>query len=144
MTAGDNPQTWQSQHYTTNLHVLHRIDGHSGHPDVATNSRIIRVIAAMRRQVKGNAQALLARLDVRPIKLVALFNRAESRVLANCPRPIGVHRRVRTARERILSRKFLGYVLCVLLSEHRLHVYALTAITHHKSHRHQASLQHRT
>ena len=57
-------------------------------------------------QIEGDAESLLAGLDVLPVELVALLDRGEAGVLADRPRPLGVHGRVRTSRERELARQF--------------------------------------
>ena len=59
----------------------------------------------MRGQIEGDAEALLAGLDVLPVELVALLDGGEAGVLADRPRPLGVHGGVRAARERELARQ---------------------------------------
>ena len=94
------------------LHVLNRVDGHAGHADVAFHARVVRVVAAVRGEVKGHAQALLARRQVRAVKGVGLRRRGKARVLAHRPRPRRVHARAHATRVRVLARqrRRLGHV----------------------------------
>ena len=82
------------------LHVLDRVDGHAGLADVAHHALVVGVVAAMRRQVEGDRQPLLARGEVAPVEGVGLLGGGEAGVLPDRPRPQRVHRRVRPAQER--------------------------------------------
>ena len=82
------------------LHVLDRIDGHAGHADVAGDARMIRVVAAMGRQIEGDRQPGLPRRQVAAVEGVRLLRRREAGVLPDRPRLPQVHRRVRPAQER--------------------------------------------
>lgn len=53
----------------------------------------------MGRQVKGDREALLAGCQVASVKGVALLDGAESGILADRPRAVGVHGGMRTAGE---------------------------------------------
>ncbi len=86
------------------LHVQHGIDGHAGLADVADHALMIRIVAAMRRQVECDRQALLSRGQIAPIERVGLFRRGETRVLADGPGLAGIHRGVGTAQIRRQAR----------------------------------------
>ena len=81
-------------------HVEDRVDGHARHADVAGDARVVAVVAAVGRQVEGDGQALLAGGEVAPVEGVGLLGRGEPGVLADRPRLVDVHRRVRAAQER--------------------------------------------
>ena len=74
------------------LHVLDRVDGHAGLADVADDPRVVGVVAAVGRQVEGDRHALLAGGQVPPVEGVGLLGGGEAGVLADRPRPVGVHR----------------------------------------------------
>ena len=42
-----------------NLHVLNRVDGHTGLAHIALNARVIAVITPVRRQIESNRNTLL-------------------------------------------------------------------------------------
>ena len=81
-------------------HVEDRVDRHAGHADVAGDPRVVAVVAAVGRQVEGDRQALLAGGEVAPVEGVGLLGGGEAGVLADRPRLVDVHRRVRAAQER--------------------------------------------
>ena len=81
------------------LHVLDGVDRDAGLADVARHARMVRVVAAMGREIEGHREALLARGEVRPVEGVRLFGGREARVLAQRPGPVRVHRRARAAQE---------------------------------------------
>ena len=81
------------------LHVLDGIDGHPGLADIAQRSRVVRVVAAVRRQVEGDAQTRLAGGDVAPVERVRLLGGGKARVLAHGPWPVGIHGGPRPAHE---------------------------------------------
>ena len=81
-------------------HVEDRVDGHAGHADVALHPGVVGVVAAVGRQVEGDGQALLAGGEVAAVEGVGLLGRREPGVLADRPRLVRVHRRVRAAQER--------------------------------------------
>ena len=76
-------------------HVQDGVHGHACHTDIAGNTRVVRVVAAMGRQVEGDRQALLTGGQVTTVERVGLFSGGESGVLANRPRPEGIHGGVR-------------------------------------------------
>mmetsp|Transcript_28252 Transcript_28252/g.47989 ORF Transcript_28252/g.47989 Transcript_28252/m.47989 type:complete len:708 (+) Transcript_28252:1254-3377(+) len=73
------------------LHILHTVNRYSRETHIAYDSRMITIISAMSRQIKGNAQALLTRLDGLLVEGIALFHGAKSSVLSDGPRADRVH-----------------------------------------------------
>ena len=82
------------------LHVLDRVDRHARLADVADDALVVRVVAAVRREIEGHRQALLPGGEVAAVEGVGLLGRREARVLPDRPRLQRVHRRVRAAQER--------------------------------------------
>ena len=82
-------------------HVVDRVDRHAGHADVAGHPRVVAVVAAVRRQVERDRQALLAHREVAAVEGVGLGRGGEAGVLADRPRLVDVHRRVRPAQVRL-------------------------------------------
>ena len=72
-------------------HVIDRVDGHTGHPDVARHARVVRVIAAVRGEIECDGQAHLPRREVAAVEGVGILRRGEARVLADGPGLRGVH-----------------------------------------------------
>ena len=72
-------------------HVVDGIDGDARHADVTAHARMVAVVAAVRGQVEGDRQALLAGGDVAPVEGVGIFGRREAGVLAHGPRLQRVH-----------------------------------------------------
>ena len=81
-------------------HVVDAVDRHAGHADVAGDARMIGVVAAVRGQIEGDAQAHLAGGQVAAVEGVGILGGREAGVLADRPRPLHVHRGVRPAHER--------------------------------------------
>ena len=81
-------------------HVLDRVDGYAGHADVTGHPGMIRVVSTMRRQVERDGEPFLPRCKVASIKRIALLSGREAGVLSDGPRPLDVHRGVRTSKER--------------------------------------------
>ena len=82
------------------LHVLDAVDGHASLAHVALHALVVTVVSPVRREVKGDTQALLACRQVPAVKRVALLRRRKTRVLPHRPRPDRIHRRVRPAQVR--------------------------------------------
>ena len=61
----------------------------------------------MRRQVESNAQALLSGSDVIFVEFIALFDGTESGVLADGPRTLREHGRIRSPGVRVFAGKFV-------------------------------------
>ena len=80
------------------LHILDRVNGHTGFSHIPHHTRMIRIIAAMRSQIEGDRQSHLARSEVLPIKGVGFLGRGKARVLANSPGFDSIHRGSRAAR----------------------------------------------
>ena len=100
------------------LHVLDRVDGHAGLADVAHDPGVVGVVAAVGGEVEGHRHALLAGGQVAPVEGVALLGGGEAGVLADRPRPAGVHRgprrRARTGRSPGSAAEVLDAVEVVL------------------------------
>ena len=72
-----------------------------GLADVAEDARVVGVVAAVRGEVEGDRDALAAAVEVAPVERVGFLGRREAGVLADRPRPLRVHRRLRAADERL-------------------------------------------
>ena len=81
------------------LHVLDGVDGDARLADVADDARVVAVVAAVRRQVEGHREPHLPGGEVGPVEGVRLLGGGEARVLADGPRPVGVHRGPHAAEE---------------------------------------------
>jgi hypothetical protein len=108
-------------------HVVDRINRDSRHADVAEHARIVGVVAAVGRQVERDGEPLLTGGEVASIERIALFGGREARVLTNGPRLLHVHRRVRSAQKRRMSRhrREVRDGLEIVLREQRGHLDAL-------------------
>ena len=67
-------------------HVLERVDGHADLADLAGGQRVVGVVAHLRRQVEGDAQARLALRQQVAVAAVGLRRRGEPGVLPHRPR----------------------------------------------------------
>ena len=83
------------------LHVLDRVDGHAGLADVADDPGVVAVVAAVGGEVEGHRQPHLAGGEVGAVEGVRLLGGGEAGVLADRPRPVGVHRGPDAADERV-------------------------------------------
>ncbi len=81
-------------------HVEDRVDRHPGHADVAGDAGVVGVVAAVGREVERDRQALLSGGEVAAVEGVGVLGGGEPGVLADRPRLVDVHRRVRAAQER--------------------------------------------
>lgn len=79
------------------VHIQHGADRNARLADVADNARIVRIIAAMGREVKRDRETFLTGREVAAIERIGLFCRRETCVLAHRPRTEDVHRGVRPA-----------------------------------------------
>src|SRR5829696_5592488 len=75
-------------------HVVDRVDGHAGAPDLAQAERVIGVAAELGRQVEGHREPGRSVLDQVAEALVGLLGRGVARVLAHRPLARAVHVRV--------------------------------------------------
>ena len=82
------------------LHVLERVDRHARLADVADDARMVAVIAAVGGEIEGDRQALLPGGEVAAVEGVRILGGREAGILADRPRPAGVHRGIGPARER--------------------------------------------
>ena len=81
-------------------HVLDRIDRDADAADFAGGQRMVRVVAHLRRQIEGDAQAADALREQIPVARVGFRRRAEAGVLPHRPQPAAVHGRLDAAGER--------------------------------------------
>ena len=81
-------------------HVVDRVDGDSGHADVAGNARMIRIVAAMRREIESDRETFLARREIAAIEGVGVFGGGKAGVLADRPGLGDIHGGVGAAHER--------------------------------------------
>ncbi len=84
--------------------VVDGVDRHPGHADVAAHAGVVGVVAAVGRQVEGDAEPLLTGGEVAAVERVGLLGGREAGVLPDRPRLGGVHRRVGAAQERLEAR----------------------------------------
>ena len=86
-------------------HVVDRVDGNPRHADIARDARVVRIVAAMGREVEGDRKALLARREIAPVEGVRVLRGGEAGVLPDRPRLVDVHGRVGAAQIRRQARK---------------------------------------
>jgi hypothetical protein len=79
------------------LHVLDRVDRHPGLADVALDARMVRVVAAVRGEVERDRHALAASGKRLAVERVGFLGGREAGVLADGPRPGGIHGGLRAA-----------------------------------------------
>ncbi len=79
------------------FHVLDAVDRDPGLADVAGDSRMVRIVAAVGGEIEGDRQALLPGGEVAAVKGVGFLGGREAGILADGPRPPGEHRRIRPA-----------------------------------------------
>ena len=84
--------------------VVDRVDRDAGHAHVAAHPWVVGVVAAVRGQVEGDAEALLARREVAAVEGVGGLGGGEAGVLPDRPGLGRVHRRVGPAQERAQAR----------------------------------------
>ena len=80
-------------------HVVDRVDRHAGHADVARHAWVVGVVPPVGRQVERDRQALLTGGQVAAVEGVGVLGGREAGVLADRPRLVDVHGRVRTTQE---------------------------------------------
>ena len=73
------------------LHVLDGVDRDAGLADVADDTRVIAVVAAVRGEVERHREPHLSGREVGAVEGVRLLGGGEARVLADGPRSVGVH-----------------------------------------------------
>ena len=88
---------------------------------------MVAVVAAVRREVEGDRQAHLPGREVLAVERVRLLGGGEAGVLPDRPRPVRVHRRPRTAHERLHAGQAADRLELLEISRRveRLHVDAL-------------------
>ena len=77
------------------VHVQHGANGNARFSHVAEDAGIVRVVAAVRRQVKGDGKAFLSGGQVATVERVGFFRRGESGVLPDRPGTENVHGGIR-------------------------------------------------
>ena len=114
------------------LHVLDGVDRDPRLADVADDTRMIRVVAAVGGEVEGDREPHLPGGEVGAIEGVRLLRGREARVLPDRPRLPGVHRRARATDERERAGGGVGEVEIgdVGRGVERLHVDALGRLPH--------------
>ena len=90
------------------LHVLDRIDGHTGLADVSGDAGMVAVVAAVRGEVERHAHALGAASQRLAIEGVRFLCGGKPGVLPDGPGPHGIHRRLGAAHERRETRQGVG------------------------------------
>ena len=80
-------------------HVLDRVDRDADAADFAGGQRVVGVVAHLRRQVEGDAQAADALREQVAVARVRFGGGAEPGVLPHRPQPAAVHRRLDAAGE---------------------------------------------
>ncbi len=87
------------------FHVQHRVHRHAGFADIGEGARMVGVVAAVRGQVEGHRQPLLARRDVAPVERIRILGGREAGVLAHGPGSRDIHRPVGAPNEGRQSRQ---------------------------------------
>ena len=85
-------------------HVLDRVDGDAGPPDLALAERVVGVAAELGRQVERHREAGRAVLEEVAVTPVRVLGAREAGVLAHRPKAVAVHAVVDPACERVLAR----------------------------------------
>ena len=85
-------------------HVVDRVDGDARHADVAHDARMIRIIAAMGREIEGDGKALLAGGEIAAVEGVGVLGRGEAGILADRPGLGDIHGRIGPAHDRARRR----------------------------------------
>ena len=83
-----------------NVHIQHGADRDTRLADIAQDTWVIRIIAAVRRQIKRNGKSLLPCSQVAAVEGIGLLRSGKPSVLTNCPRTEDIHRGVRAAQAR--------------------------------------------
>ncbi|CAB5392094.1 unnamed protein product [Rhizophagus irregularis] len=81
------------------LHVVDRVDRHARLADIAGDARMVAIVAAMRREIERDRQALLPGGEVAAVERVRRFGGREARILPDRPWTPGIHRCPHTTRE---------------------------------------------
>ena len=90
------------------LHVFHRIDGHTRLAHIARHARMVAVIPPMRGQIEGHADPLAARSQRLAVEGIGFLGSRKTRVLADRPRPACIHGGLRATDERLKTRQGVG------------------------------------
>src|SRR5690606_40485471 len=90
--------------------VVDGVDRDARHADIAFDTRVIGIVAAVGGEVEGDGEALLPSREVAAIEGVRLLGRGEARVLTDGPRLGDVHGRVGAAQIRRNARQAVNEV----------------------------------
>ena len=90
------------------LHVFHRVDGHTGLTHVARHAGVVGVIAAVGGQVKRHGHALPTCGQRLAVKGIGLFSGGKTRVLAYGPGAYGVHGGLRATQVGLKAGQCIG------------------------------------
>ena len=82
------------------LHIGHGVDRHARLANIADHARMVAVIAAMGGKIECDRQPLLPGGEIAAVKGVRFLGGRKTGILADGPRPAGVHRGIGPARER--------------------------------------------
>ena len=80
------------------LHIFDTVNRHTGLANVANNTRVVTIVAPMRRQIEGDRHTFLPRSQTLAVKRIAVFSRRETGILPDGPRPPCIHRAARATR----------------------------------------------
>ena len=86
-------------------HVEDRVDCDARHPHVARHPGVVGVVAAVGGEVERDREPLLAPSEVATVERVGFLRGREPGVLADRPRLVDVHRRIRTPKKGRKTRK---------------------------------------
>jgi len=78
-------------------HVVNRVDRNTRHADIASDARVVGIVAAVRCEIEGDREAFLSCGKVAAIEGVGIFRRREAGILPNRPRLVDIHGRVGAA-----------------------------------------------
>src|SRR5690606_15217098 len=81
------------------LHVLDTVDRDTRLADIALDARMVTVVAAMGGEVEGDGEALLAGGQIAAVEGVGRHGGREAGLMADRPRPAGIHGGARAAHE---------------------------------------------
>ena len=93
-----NADFFQRDTIKEDLHVLDRVNRHTGLADVTLHAGVVAVIAAVRCQIKRDRDALLPCGQRTAVESVGFLGSRETRILADRPRTACIHRGLDAAR----------------------------------------------
>ena len=87
------------------FHVFHRIDGHTGFADITDHPGMIGIIPPMGGKIEGDRKPFLTGCKAFSIKGIGFLGRGKTGILANRPRPAGIHGAPNPSRKRRKARQ---------------------------------------